>query len=120
MGSVSPALELGDQITLAGTERLVTEFLFGYAGNFIQDGDESAVIRFYANDGPGGEPGSLLFVSRTIGLIPSALSGRDVTLTGLSVLVPTTFTWTIDVTGLLQSGLDQAGPTYANPPTIGS
>src|SRR5690348_9147906 len=44
--------EYGDEIILAGTARLVTQFQFEYYGGFTPQGDESARVRFYSNTGP--------------------------------------------------------------------
>lgn len=64
-------LEHGDEVTLAGSERTVVAFEFMYALP-VGQGDETARVRFFANDGPGGEPGSLLFDS---GDVPIAVTG---------------------------------------------
>src|SRR4051812_49303027 len=45
------ANEYGDEIILAGTARLVTQFQFEYYGSFTPDGNESARLRFYSNTG---------------------------------------------------------------------
>lgn len=64
--------ERGDQVTLAGTDRLVTDFLFGYQGIGLSS-DATIRIRFYDNEGVSGEPGSLLYDSGQIG----GLQGRN-------------------------------------------
>ncbi len=78
--------EMGDEITLGGTSRIVTQFdLALFVTNPIPTGE----IHFYANDGSGGAPSTLLYDSGSINLIDGANS-----LTGLSVTVPDTLTRT--------------------------
>lgn len=111
-------VEVGDEITLAGTERIVTEFMFGYFGDFTAEGDERARIRFYANDGTGGAPNTVLYDSGSVGI--STGSNLEYTLGGLSVAVPDTFTWTVKFEGLTQVDGDKAGFYFYDPPTVGS
>lgn len=112
--------QFGDQVTLAGTERLVTSLMFGY--EFFPDqyphetfGDETARILFYANDGVGGAPGSMLYDSGTFAL--SYLADAH-TLNGLLIQVPDTFTWAVLFGGI--DAVGTAGLVQADPPTIGS
>jgi len=92
----SPPLELGNQIALDTSNRLiarpltVTSFGFGYNTSGV-----TAKVRFYANDGPGGAPGTLLFESAAFFI--SGYGIRNVT--GLAVHVPETFTWTVAISG---------------------
>jgi hypothetical protein len=110
--------ETGCQITLAGTARVVDEFLCAYYGY----GDVSdppyvtAQIKFYANDGPEGAPGTVLFESGPVTINHAGLT--DVTLSGLGVTVPNTFTWTISIPS---KGPEVAAmPPVFGPATIGS
>ena len=102
-------------MTLAGSKRTVSSFEFLYRLNSGQ-GDETARVRFYANDGPGGEPGTVLYDSGTVAIAVSGTSYFPVLLSGLSLVVPDSFTWTIV--------FDGTGDTVLNrrydPPTIGS
>lgn len=112
-------LEYGDEIRLAGTARIVTNFQFEYFGAFLRTGDEEARVRFYANDGPGRTaptPNTLLYDSGPFPL----LSGLNTApISGISVLVPDVFTWTVQFTGLTGLVGDQAGLIFYNPPSIG-
>lgn len=112
-------LECGDEITLAAGPRTVSEFEFAYLGDFNQDGDEAVQIRFYANDGPGGEPGTMLFDSGDVAVSPSMMP-QFVVLTGLSVSVPDTFTWSLQATGLDFENSERVKIPFAGPPTVGS
>src|ERR1700755_1236950 len=49
----------GNQITLGGSGRVVTEFRFGY----VSDTDIPVTVTFWANDGSEGAPGTCLFDS---------------------------------------------------------
>lgn len=110
--------EMGDEITLAGTQRIVTDFMFGYYGVFTSDGDETARIRFYANDGPEGAPDTLLYDSGTFPIMPGYEQTH--TLTGLFVIVPDTFTWTCQFGGVTQWPDDLAALYLYDPPSVGS
>ncbi|MDX1952074.1 MAG: hypothetical protein SFY81_07800, partial [Verrucomicrobiota bacterium] len=62
-------LEYGDEINLGGVARTLTDFSFRFYAQIQSfQGDESARVRFYANDGPrlGNDyimPGTLLWES---------------------------------------------------------
>ncbi len=95
LNGYSPAAgEYGDQITLAGTNRLIDTFTFSYYVWGLIDGDETARIRFYANDGSGGIPGTQLYDSGLLALSPS-IGVNDFAVSNISVLVPDTITWTV-------------------------
>jgi hypothetical protein len=115
-------LEIGDEITLAGTARTVTEFLFGYntAGSdpFNADGDETARIRFYANDGPLGVPGTLLYDSGPFAIAPP--SQLNLVLAVPSITVPDTFIWTMEFNGISQAVGDQINVLRYLTPALGS
>jgi hypothetical protein len=114
--------EVGSQITLAGTDRVVEEFLFGYSGygSVSDPPDVNAHIKFYVNDGPNGAPGTVLFESGPVRL--NRFNLNDVTLSGLGITVPDTFTWTIAIPGIqTKKGLEiVAAPPWFGPATIGS
>ena len=104
--------EIGDEINLAGTGRVVTDFLFKEVHEINEPNPNlKTQVRFYANDGVGDSPGTLLYDS---GLMPGIVNS----LSGLSVTVPDTFTWSVVVDGLASN--DGFGLVYYNPPTIGS
>jgi hypothetical protein len=114
--------ECGSQITLAGTDRVIDEFLFGYYGygSASDPPDVNAHIKFYVNDGPNGAPGTVLFESGPVRLNRFALN--DVTLSGLGITVPSTFTWTIAIPAVnTHKGSEiVAAPPLFGPATIGS
>lgn len=114
--------EYGDEITLGGTARTLTEFIFEYAGDFFSQGDEVGKVRFYANDnGPFHLPGTLLWESP---LFP-VRKGPGVTegWANINIDVPDTFTWTVQFFGLTMNTtagqLDVAGLRYYGLPKIG-
>jgi hypothetical protein len=100
----------GSQITLGGTARVVTEFLFGYNGA----ADVKVQVKFHEADGPHGGPGTVLFDTG-----PSSIVGgvADKTFSGLSVSVPDTFIWTVHWTGPDTAGFGLLG---FFPATVGS
>lgn len=115
-------LEVGDQINLAGTARILTDFSFEYFGTF-SSGVE-ACIRFYFNDGAPGpyvpSPSTKFWDSGWYG-IPSAPLGGNVYYSAAgsdwalgSLIAPmTNFTWTAQFRNL--SGGDTIGLVLANP-----
>ena len=124
--------EVGDQITLSGTQRYPSRLTFEYWGtNAIQDsfaGEVTARVRFYRNDGPtvsvgGPSPGTVFYDS---GPMPISATQRgtlvlqDFQLSAAMPLqgaLPETFTWTILFSGL--GSQDAAGLSLYGPPVTG-
>ncbi len=107
-------LRYGDQITLAGTERVLAEFSFAYYSDYAAS--RALAFELYANDGFGGAPGTLLY-SDSYDIVRGT-SGVDVTIPFIpdfGDLLPDTFTWTVQF-----GGSGTAGLLIADPPTIGS
>jgi hypothetical protein len=112
-------VQIGDQVTLVGTSRRLTDFSCEYFGtNF--SGNEFATIRLFENNGPlfngiANAPGSLLFDSGPMSITPTnrATVGWLWNATEPAVDVPDNFTWTIEFTGIEpgeQAGLDLYAP----------
>lgn len=112
-------VEFGDEIVLAGTARMVTQFQFDYVGRFTTHGDETARVRFYANDRAGDylKPGTLLFESAPFPIQPGS---QRTTLDLPRIAVPNSFTWTVEFGGITQQPDDQAELLVASPPRIGA
>ncbi|MFM1769925.1 MAG: hypothetical protein RJA22_2454 [Verrucomicrobiota bacterium] len=117
--------ELGEEIILAGngTSHVVTNFLyefFGHGPDFT-NGNVSIALRFYANDGPGGVPGTLLYDSGYYPIPATGPSGSVISYAGLSVSVPRSFTWAVQFQGLTSGagGLQAAGLDLYRIPSIG-
>ncbi|MBI2929363.1 MAG: hypothetical protein HYY24_27170 [Verrucomicrobia bacterium] len=109
--------EFGEQIWLAGAARRLTDFAFVYfAENPAPDDD--FVVRIYAqvpagaDQGPRWVPGKLLFEGSPSKLRPSYVTVR---LSGLSLDVPDSITWTV---AFRTAG--GAGLVHANPPSVGA
>lgn len=119
----SDDVEFGDQLQLAGTGRTLTQFQFEYYGEFVSTGNETVRVRLYANDGPNQdvpnteEPGTLLYESEPLPVYPRL---NTLTLRGLSIQVTNTLTWTVKFGGLTGAYNHRAGPTFYDPPTVGS
>ena len=119
--------QYGDDINLAGTGRVVTEFSFLYFGdvstNLLTPGQWR--IRFYKNDGAldkpsvasSQKPNTLLWDS---GLHPVSPGYRIAKLAVPNITVPDRFTWTVEFYNLSQNSGNGAGLVLANPPTIGA
>ena len=119
--------QYGDDINLAGTGRVVTEFSFLYFGdvstNLLTPGQWR--IRFYKNDGAldkpsvasSQKPSTLLWDS---GLHPVSPGYRIAKLAVPNITVPDRFTWTVEFYNLSQNSGNGAGLVLAHPPTIGA
>jgi hypothetical protein len=113
--------EHGDEITLAGSDRLLTDFAFEYYADYTPSGDESARLRLYLNDAapgdnPGNTPGTLLYDS---GLFSIATNYHTVHISDLALFLPgNSLTWTVEFNGIDANGT--AGLLFYNPPTTGS
>jgi hypothetical protein len=110
------ALENGDEVHAAGDARFVTQLqigvsMQGYAGT------ADFVARLYANNGPAGAPGSLLWQSALFNNVPLSGAVQLISFDVPNVLVPDVFTWTLQ--GSNEHPVE-AGLVGANPPSIGS
>ena len=116
--------EWGDQVTLAGTGRALTEMCVYTFGDFVPpSGVEKIRIRLYRNDGPPvgappkDTPGTILWDSGFIVMKPGWRAQR---ISIPSIVVPDTFTWTASFSGTTGMPFNRAGLCYFGPPTIGS
>lgn len=113
--------EQGDEITVAGTDRVVTGLdigIFSQNGIFPNGTPGSVIFQgeLYANDGASGQPGTLLWQSADMTIdYPGGCS--MVTFNVPQVVVPTTFTWAVDYVETFDT---PPGLTTANAPTVGS
>ena len=101
---------IGDQITLGGASRVITEFKFEYFLSFAVSGNEKGALKFYATDGAGGLPGTIAGIE--------VKSAATVTASDLSQSVANTFTWAVTFSGL--EGSERAGLLFYDAPTVGS
>lgn len=115
--------EYGDQIHLAGTARVATDFYVGLFGDFTGGGGREAIIRFYANDRPYDtyrqQPSTVLWESGYFPLEAGLqLKHLAVSTAGNEVVVPDIFTFTVEFRGLGEG--ESAGMLLYGPPTRGS
>jgi hypothetical protein len=121
-------VEFGDEINLAGTARTVVDFKFEYFLSSNASGNETVQLLLHANDGPvmtfpapvGGTrqvatPGKVLYTSPVLSMQTGVQTAE---VTGLSVTVPNTLTWTVIMNGV-EAG-EVAGLRVYDPPTVGS
>lgn len=123
-------IEIGDEISLAGTARVVTSFVFEYFGDIVPGTGTgaNAVVRFYANDGALHTPSSGSAATMPNSLLwesaPIAVAGNqvfnEVTLTVPNIVVPDKITWSIQFNGLTGANGNQAGVTISDPVTVGA
>jgi hypothetical protein len=114
--------EMGNEVTAAGTDRFVTILaieIYSQNGLFPNGtpGYADFHAQLYANDGPLGQPGSLLWQSAVVHVnYPGGLS--LLTFDVPQVLVPNVFTWTLQYSNT--SLVPPALPGAAAPTTGGS
>ena len=114
--------EVGDQVQVAGTDRYVTQLQIGIypQGGFFPNGTAGAAdveARIYANDGPAGNPGSLLWDSGRLFHVSYPGNVNLLTFAVPQVLVPDTFTWTLQYSNAAPLPLCEV---FVNTPTVGS
>jgi hypothetical protein len=121
-------VEFGDEITLGGTDRIITDFKFEYFLSANASGDERLQLVLHANDGPminrtlpngtvtrSPSPGTVLYTSPVLNLQTGFQTAEA---SQFSVLAPDTLTWTVTFQGI-DAG-EVAGLRVYDPPTIGS
>ena len=109
-------LEFGDQVTLDGANRLLSQFQFEYFASLTPAASKQGLLRIYQNNGTGGAPNTLVFESNPFTLNNSF---NQVIITGITgVTLPSTFTWTVAFAGL--TGSEAGGLLLYNPPSFGS
>ena len=110
------ALQMGDEVNAAGTARIVTELLIGVSQQGVA-GTSDLQARLWANDGTGGQPGTLLWQGPVLNDVPLTGGIDLISFAVPSVLVPDTFTWTIQIS---DSRPIAVGLPFFDPPTVGS
>jgi PEP-CTERM motif len=110
--TTTSAAQLGDEVTaVPGTSRTVTELDIGFTSQGVSaTADLQAFI--YANDGTGGAPGTLLWMSAVMTGVHLDSVNTLVAFSVPSVVVPDTFTFT--------SAITNASPTVGYVPASGA
>jgi hypothetical protein len=115
-------LETGDQITLAGTARTLSQFSFSYFFSGSTVSTQTWRLRLYANDGTTNSPGTALFTGDAIpvNLGVGGYNTYDVNfpLSSNLITLPDTFTWTVQFSNLAAG--QSAGLLVYGPPSVGS
>jgi hypothetical protein len=95
----SPLTEFGNEVLLGGTARLLTNLKVVGTPTSLAPGTTPATLTLYRNDGPGGQPGTVIYLTTNpaaaVGRIsaPSNWNFMNFDLPG--VLVPDSFTYTV-------------------------
>lgn len=111
------AQQIGDVVTLAGTERLLTDVSVQFFNLSTTAGSFDATLRFYDSTVPvpvGAQIGAS-YTSTAIAI--GGLDIRTVTFTGLNLVVPDSIVFTVQV---LNAGTLDLGLNAFEPPTLGS
>jgi len=119
-GQYPRTVEYGDEIILAGDARKITKFEFEYLGQFEPEGDETCIVRFYANDGEevfeANSPGTLLYQSEPFTIFPDF---NTAVIDNFGVDVPDRFTYTVEFDGLSGRSTDRASLLLRDPVLLG-
>ena len=117
LGSTSfTALQIGDEVNAAGSERIVSLLQVGVTQQgFAGRADLQAWL--YANDGPGGQPGTMLWQSAILNDVPLTGGNDLIAFPVPLVQVPNTFTWTVQISDTTPVAV---GLPHFHPPTVGS
>ena len=117
LGSTSfTALPIGDEVNAAGSERIVSLLQVGLTQQgFAGTADLQAWL--YANDGPNGQPGTLLWQSALMNNVPLTGGNDLVPFPVPLVQVPSTFTWAVQIS---DTNPVAVGLPHFHPPTVGS
>ena len=125
------SLLIGDEITLAGSARYITNFQFQYY-LLSPNGTEQMEVQFYQNNGPTNidgtfDPGTVFFDSGKFNIAGTSRSTLDFDLTALetgnlmnlspSTIAPDDFTFAIQIFNAT-NGAD-GGVSLYSPPTVG-
>jgi len=110
------ALQIGDEINAAGSERFVSLLEIGMTQQGFA-GTADLQARLYANDGTGGQPGSLLWQSAILNDVPLSGGNDLIPFPVPLVLAPNTFTWTVQIS---DTNPVAVGLPHFHPPTVGS
>lgn len=110
--------EAGDEIQLGGTDREIVklDLLFTYRGTI--PGTLDALVRFRAYDEVFQGPGQTFYES-SLTQVQTLPGIHQLTFTIPHVVVPDHFVWTIQAFNR-QGSVGEIGPSYFNPPTVGS
>ena len=114
--SYDSALEFGDQVSLEGINRKLSSFQFEYNASLAPSPSKIGVVRMYANDGPAGAPGTLIWETDQFSLEngQGRISFENIT----GVILPQNLTWSLVASGL--NGGEKFGVQLYDPPSIGA
>jgi hypothetical protein len=113
--------EGGDQVSLGGQSRQVQQLEFWYqVGGQAAAGASDLRVRFYANDGAGGAPGTLIWDSGVRPQFPHISGSNHVALAVPNIVVPEVLTWTVEFTGRTGSAAEAMGLRIYDPPLVGT
>jgi PEP-CTERM motif len=107
-------LPIGQAVTLAGSDREVTNFEVGLGS----DGAATFTASFRLLDGPGATPGTVIWTSplQTFPYVPPFYNDKLLSVAVPNIVVPDTFVWTVSIVQLYNNVVVQS----TSSPTIGT
>ena len=109
-------LQIGDEVNAAGSDRSVSLLEIGVTQQGMA-GTADLQAFLYANDGAGGQPGTMLWQSALLNNVPLTGGNDLIPFPVPLVLVPNTFTWTVRISDTTPIAV---GVPHFHPPTVGS
>lgn len=107
--------QIGDEVTAGGTDRFVSLLEIGVTSQGVPvSADLQAFL--YVNDGPNGQPGTLLWESEIQNHVDLPGANQFVPFVVPDVLVPNTFTWAIQISNAVPA----VGMVSVGTPSIGT
>jgi hypothetical protein len=97
-GGIGGIYEFGEQITLTGANRTITSFEMTFLTSDPPGTTFDLQLRFYLNDGPFGQPQTLLWTSPRMDDLPASPVLSTLKILVPKVVVPSSFTWTAETT----------------------
>ena len=110
-------LEIGDEVNADGDMPFVWNLFIGVTTKDGLSGTADLQVRLYANDGPGGEPGTLLWEGPVLDDVLISPEPRLIQLGGPAMFVPDTFTWTVQISDVQPGAV---GLPHFDPPSHGT
>lgn len=118
-GQSTSEIELGDQITLNAPGQTLFKISVIFESWSQTAGTVDIYMRFYANDGPSGAPGTVIYDGGWFGDMLHHPGLNSIDFEVPLIVAPQTFTWTVRLANRVGS-TGEFGAAYFDPPVVGS
>ncbi len=118
-GQGTSEIELGDQISLSTPGLTMWMISVWFRSTGTLPGTVDIKMTFYANDGPEGAPGTVIYDGGWFGDMVHQPGLTQIDFEVPHIVAPKTFTWAVQLANRAGSN-GEFGAAYFDPPTIGS